>query len=331
MPTMENIEPITTREARIRIKGRDLRVPSLEIDGRSLIAVGRWLKIAVVRDEGFVQGPVVPDPQRTIEALKRWEQCPDIFAFPQKIGEPEAKLGFDIEWNNFAVVRITTYEDWLKNRIKKDVKENIRRAKREGIVVRTSPYDDQFVRGIKELYDETPIRQGKPFWHHGKSFEVLKEVHGTYQERAEYLGAYLGDELIGFIKMVYVDDFAKTMHVISKEKYFRMRPTNALIAKAVEICAEKRLSYLIYGEYSFAGKGKNPLTDFKRHHGFEEVRYPQHFVPLTTKGRIAIRLGLHRGLRRFVPAPATNVFLKLRGAYYRRKYAQSTGLRQNAS
>jgi hypothetical protein len=328
---MENTERIATREARIRIKGRDVSVPSLEIGQRTLIAVGSWLKIAVVRDEGFVQGPVVPDPHRTIEALKRWEQCPDIFAFSQKIGEPEVKLDFPIEWNNFAVLRITTYEDWLKNRIKKDVKENVRRAKREGIVARTSSYDDQFVRGIKELYDETPIRQGKRFWHHGKSFDALKEVHGTYQERAEYIGAYLGDELIGFIKMVYVDNFAKTMHVISKEKYFRMRPTNALLAKAVEICAEKRLSYLIYGEYSFAGKGENPLTDFKRHHGFEEVRYPRHFVPLTTKGKIAIRLGLHRGLQQYVPAPAANVFLKLRGAYYRRKYAKNTGLRQNAS
>jgi hypothetical protein len=263
----------------------------------------------------------VPDPLRAVDALKRWDERPDLFAFPQKIGEPTSQLGFRTEWDDFALLRITTYDDWLKNRVKRDVKENLRRARREGIVVRSCAYDDDFVRGIKELYDETPIRQGRPFWHYGKSFESLREIHGTYQDRAEYIGAYLGNELIGFLKMVYVDNFAKTMHVISKERHFQKRPSNALLAKAVEVCAEKRLAHLIYGEYTFPGKGTNSLTEFKKHHGFEGTRYPRHFIPLTTKGRLALMLNLHKGLRPFVPASVTHVLLKVRSAYYRRRYA----------
>jgi hypothetical protein len=259
---------------------------------------------------------------RAVHALKNWKQRPDIFAFPQKVGEPSGRLGLLTEWDDFALLRLTTYDDWLKTQVKRDVKENLRRARREGIVVRSCVYDDDFVRGIKELYDETPIRQGKPFWHYGKSFEALREIHGTYLDRAEYIGAYLGDELIGFLKMVYVDNFAKTMHVISKERHFHKRPTNALIAKAVQICTEKRLSHLIYGEYTFPGKGTNSLTEFKRHHGFEGTRYPRHFIPLTLKGKLALTLKLHKGLRPFVPASVTDVLLRARSSYYRRRYAR---------
>jgi hypothetical protein len=310
-----------TQYAGIRLKGRDLQVPSLEIDGRIVIATGRWLTTATVRDEAFVQGPIVPDPGRLIEALKQWEEQPDILNFAQKIGEPEAAFGFHREWDDFAVIRVTTYEDWLKNRVKRDVKENLRRARREGVAVRAVAYTDDFVRGIKELYDETPVRQGKRFWHYGKSFDSIKEIHGTYQDRAEYIGAYLGEELIGFVKMVYVDNFAKTMHVISKERHFHKRPTNALIAKAVEICSDRGLSHFIYGEYNFPGKGKNSLTDFKRHHGFEEVRYPRYFVPLTAKGKLALRLNAHRGVQRHMPAAITHFLLNVRSSYYRRVHS----------
>ena len=162
-------------QARIRIKDQDSQVACLEVEGRTVIATGRWIKTAAVR-ASVRPGPDRSGPQRAIEALRGWNERPDIFTFSQKIGERAAELGAHTEWDDFAVVRITSYEDWLKNRIKRDAKENLRRAKREGVVVRTSLYDDEFVRGIKELYDETPIRQGKPFWHYGKSFEALKEI-----------------------------------------------------------------------------------------------------------------------------------------------------------
>ena len=279
---------------------------------------GTWLRTASVQDEAFVEGEVVPDPEVVIARLKQWNTKPDIFTFCQKITDPKPKFAYHTEWENFAAIPIATYEDWFRNHIKKDVKENLRRAKREGVEVRVSSFDDSFVQGIKKLYDETPIRQGKRFWHYGKSFEALKELHGTYCERAEYLGAYVCGELVGFIKMVYVDNFAKTMHVLGSHRHRHKRPTNALIAKAVEVCAEKKLSFLIYGEYNFPGKKATSLTEFKSRNGFEEMKYPCYFIPLTAKGSLALRLRLHRGLQRHLPATMTNAFLKVRSAYYRR-------------
>jgi hypothetical protein len=321
------LKPLNTEKAEIRIRERDTNVTSTRICDRTIIVIGTWLKTASVRDEAFVEGEIVPDLESVITYLKQWEAKPDIFTFSQKITDPNPKFVYHTEWDDFAVIPIVTYEDWLRNRIKKDVKENLRRAKREGVEVRASPYDDAFVQGIKKLYDETPIRQGKRFWHYGKSFETLKQLHGTYCERAQYVGAYLRGELIGFIKMVYVDNFAKTMHVFGSHKHRHKRPTNALIAKAVEICAERKLSFLIYGEYNFPGKKANSLTEFKSRNGFEEMKYPRYFIPLTAKGNLTLRLRLHRGLRRHVPAPMTNTFLKVRAAYYRRKFASHLAAR----
>jgi len=306
----------------IRIQGRNTAVPAAQICDRTIIVTGTWLKTASVQDEAFVQGEIVPNPELAITQLKQWERKPDIFTFSQKITDLSPKFVYHTEWDDFAVIPITTYEDWFRNRIKKDVKENLRRAKREGVEIRTSVYDDAFVQGIKKLYDETPMRQGKRFWHYGKSLDALKELHGTYRERAEYLGAYLGEELIGFIKMVYVDSFTKTMHVFGSHKHRHKRPTNALIAKAVEICAARKLSFFIYGEYNFPGKKTNSLTEFKIRNGFEEMKYPRYFIPLTAKGRLALHLKLHRGLQPHIPAPMTNALLKVRSAYFRRKFSR---------
>lgn len=306
----------------IRIRGKDSNVPSIRIYDRTIIATGRWLKIAAVKDEAFVEGEVVTDPELFIDKLKKWEAKPDIFMFCQKITDAVPKFAYTMEWDDFAVIRVTTYDEWLRDRIKKDVKENVRRARREGVIVKAVEFNDTFVQGVKDLYDETPIRQGKPFWHYGKPFESVKNTLATYCDRAEYIGAYFERELIGFIKMVYVGDIAKTMHVISKERYHHKRPTNALIAKAVEICEQKGISFFIYGEYNFPGTGRNSLTEFKRRHGFEEIRFPRYFVPLTSKGRFAVNTGMYSDARNLIPAPLIKFLIKARSKVNRLLHAR---------
>jgi hypothetical protein len=305
-----------TEQAEICMQGKDTNVPSVRICDRTVILLGRWLKVASVQDEFCIDEEIVPEPDCVIAELKRWSCKPDLFTFAQKVDDLSPRFDFHLEWEHFAVIPITTYEDWLRNGIRRGARVNLHRASREGVVIRAVPYDDHFVQGIKDLYDETPIRQGKPFWHHGKSFEDIKKIHGTYRERAEYIGAYFEDELIGFIKMVYVGNIARTMNVIGKEKYFRKRPTNALIAKAVEICAEKGIAYLIYGQYRFPGRKESSLADFKRRNGFQEFKVPRYYVPLTTKGKLALALGFHRESNTLIPWSVTKVLLQLRSLYY---------------
>ena len=51
-----------------------------------------------------------------------------------------------------------------------------------------------------------------------------------------FLGAYYENELVGFIRLIYVGKEASIIQVLSKMKHYDKRPTNALISKAVEIC-----------------------------------------------------------------------------------------------
>ncbi len=303
---------MNTTYFKTRIRGRDTLVPATVINDRTVIVTGRFVRTACVQDETCIEGEIVPDPDVFVSELKKWKVRPDIFTFQQKVTETRPKFPYKFESESFAVIPITSYDDWLRKRVKPDVRQNVRRAKREGVVIKCVPFDDRLVWQIKEICDESPVRQGMRFWHYGKTFDEIKDVHGTYASRADYIGAYLGDELIGFVKLVYVGKIARTMNVISKQRYFHLRPTNALIAKAVEICARKNVSHLVYGEYRFPGKAQSSLAEFKKRNGFEEVLCPRYFIPLTPKGSLFIKLGLHRGLRRCVPEPLGRVLLGLR-------------------
>jgi hypothetical protein len=304
-------DPMNANNLEISVRGQMVRVPVLPFDGRNIICRGRWIKVASIHDEAFLDGEVVPNPEELIVKLKQWRAKPDIFQFSQKITSPNPKFNYPMEWDNFAVIPITTYEDWLLQ-AKKDVKENLRRAKREGVVIKACEYNDEFVWGIKRLYDETPIRQGMRFWHYNKDFESVKRENGTYRERAEYIGAYYENDLIGFIKMVYVGNIAKTNQVITKDRYFHKRPANALIAKAVEVCAQRGIKYFNYGFYQYPGKKESSLTDFKSRQGFRRFDFPRYFVPLTVNGRIYLAMGLHRGLKRLIPSRLLMLVLKAR-------------------
>ena len=116
----------------------------------------------------------------------------------------------------------------------------VRKAAKAGVVVKVAEFDDAFVQGIVSINNETPIRQGRRFWHFQKSFDAVKRENSTYAERNAFLGAYYQDELIGFIRMTYADKVANIVQLLSMIKHYDKRPANALIAKAVEICEQKR-------------------------------------------------------------------------------------------
>ena len=96
--------------------------------------------------------------------------------------------------------------------------------------------------------------------------------------------------------MVYVDNNATLFHILATNKHYDKRPMNALVAKAVEVCDQKKLCYLIYGQFTYGNKDQSSLAEFKRRNGFEQINFPRYYVPLTLKGRCFLRLGFHKGI-----------------------------------
>jgi hypothetical protein len=78
--------------------------------------------------------------------------------------------------------------------------------------------------------------------------------------------------------------------MVSKIAHRDKSPQNALLSKAIELCAEKQLQYLLYGQWSAGGLG-----DFKQHNGCLRIDVPRYYVPLTLKGTLALRWNFHRG------------------------------------
>jgi hypothetical protein len=294
-------------------------VAIMTIDSLAVSISGRLLKTAKVRDEPY---DCLHDSERFVAKLRGEPNRPDLFTFMQPIGDQQAHHPFYNEVENLAVLRITTFKDWWKNKIRTHTRNHIKKAQKKGVEIRQVPLDDHFVRGVKGIYDECPLRQGKRFWHYRKDQETIKMELATFLDRSDFIGAFWEGQLIGFIKMTSKDGTAGLMHIISMIAHRDKAPTDALMAKAAELCAEKKISYLHYGLWSRGGFGK-----FKENHGFECYGVPRYFVPLTAKGRLMLKLGLHRKLADQLPPAWRERIVKLRNSWnaYRYKQGSSDG------
>ena len=288
------------------------------VQGRAMGVNGRWLRIARVRDEEVAENAAIDDPTSFLARLGESKLRADIFAFRQKLVDDIQRLNFPVYWDNLAVIPITSYSEWWEKRLSQDGRRNVRRAEKRGVRIELVRFDDNLVRRIKNIYDETPVRQGRRFRHYGKTLEQVRAENGTYLERSEFLAAYVAEEMIGFIKLIYVDGAASISQILTKNAHYDKRPANALIARALELCEARRKSHLIYCNYSYGKANNSSLTEFKRRNGFEKLWVPRYYVPLTKRGAVAVRLKLHRGVRELLPARLVAPLLKLRARYYAR-------------
>jgi hypothetical protein len=303
----------------INVKGKRVAVDSIVIDGKPIVVTGNLLKIARIKDELCDDG--IHNPENIINELKKIKRA-DILTFDQKLPESEPKFKYYFEWDNFAVLQIKSFEYWWKIQIHNEARRMVRKAEKNGVVVKVVPFTDELVAGIKGIYDESPMRQGKPFWHYKKDLNAIKEDNLPFLERSEFIGAYCDGELIGFEKIIYTGSRADPTQLISKIKDRDKSPTNALVAKSIEVCAQKGISYLTYGNYYYGNKQADSLLEFKKRNGFEKMEVPRYYIPLTAKGGIALRLRLYRKPVELLPSFLLNNLLKARAKFYSVKYSR---------
>jgi hypothetical protein len=284
------------------------------------------VKVARVKDEQFREGEVVPTADFG-HYLREANFGADLFTFIQKPPATGPVHPYHVEWKNLAVIETRSFENWWEKELPQVTRKNVRRAGRRGVVVRRTECDESFVSGITAIYNEIPIRDGRPFPHYGKNLETVKREVSTMPERSEFLGAYCGDELIGFIKLVHMGKLSSILHIVSKRAHYDKRPSNALLAAAVEACCNRGTDYLIYGQYHYGNRSNGPLTEFKRRNGFKKILVPQYFIPLTLWGKISLALRLHRDVNEMLPTPLVNAILLARSRYYERRLNTFLGVK----
>jgi hypothetical protein len=313
---VERTNSMETIRAEISVKGKIVRVPAVCVNGILITTTGRIVKIARIEAENYLEKAAIGDPLKVIEQIKRSQLHADIFTFKQHLPEIERKYPYYYEYDNIAAIDVKSYDDWWKNKMTSNARNWVRKAAKRGVTVKKVAFNDELVKGIVEIYNETPVRQGRTFWHYGKEFQTIKKENGTFLDRSDFIAAYYGDELIGFIKLVYTDKRSEPMQILSKIAHQEKAPTNAMLAKALELTAQKKIPYFLYGKYAYGKKGTDSVSDFKRHNGFKRIDLPQYYVPLTVKGRIALILGLHREISEILPQRLLSYLLKVRSKWY---------------
>lgn len=287
---------------------------TLHIENKDLALRGRFPKIIRLQAEYYEW---INDLGNCIAELRREETGADLFTIVQKV-LPENRApahSFYRERECIAVVKSASYDQWWDS-LRHETQVKIRKARKRGVETRVVSFDDEMVKAIKNIYDESPIRQGKPFAHYKESLEVLKKEHATFLDRSQFIGAFYEGEMIGFAKIVHQEGFSSFMQILAMVGHRDKAPTNALLDKAVELCAKQGIPYLQYGAWSQRGLG-----EFKENHGFEPVEVPRYYVPLNLKGEIALRLKLHRRLPELFPTKLVGLAADAREKWYSARFA----------
>jgi hypothetical protein len=266
---------------------------SVPVDNKDVLVNGRVVRTARLQSEYYVP---IGEPLAFIDKMRNAGIRADLFTFVQEIHEQSPKYDFCRVFDQLAVLPITTYDHWFNKQLYFKPRNKLRKAQKSGIQVRVVEFTDELARQIKAVHDETPLRQDKLNWHYGKDLETVKREHSTFLDRSEFIGAFFNEELIGFAKLTYTEKSAILMNIVSMNCHRNRAPTNALLAKAVELCARRNASYLVWG--SWRGRG---LQDFKVANGFGRCDIPRYFVPFTFTGRVALRLGFHLKLVDYLP------------------------------
>ena len=296
-----------------------------EICNQQIRVAGRWVRIASLDADKYI---FLDDPSIVIEHLKRSKRKVDLFTFLQRVSEPEPKYTYPMEWDNMAVVSIATFDDWWNKQIGFKARNKAKQAEKKGVVIREMEFDHSLARGIWAIYGETPVRQGRRFPHYGKDYDAVYREEATYLSNSIFIGAYVGDLLIGFIKLVHdqTGTQAGLMNIVSMIAHRDKAPTNALLAQAVRSCAQRGIRHLVYSNFAYGKKQKSGLSDFKERNAFVRVDVPRYYVPLTLRGALAFRLGLHH---RFVDHLPESIAAKLRAyreAWYNRRLNSAEAL-----
>lgn len=267
------------------------------VAGRSVQITGRVLKTARLRSEYYIR---LDDASSFVHQVRESGLRADILTFMQPVDDTVPKYSFHHEPEKIAVLPITTYDDWFGKQLYNKPRNTLRKALKSRVEIRLEEFSDDLLHGIKDIYDESPVRQGRRNRHYRKDLETIRKEHATFLDRSQFITAYFADEMIGFAKVTFSQGFANVMNFLSKLSHRDKAPNNALLAKAVEICAARKVKWLVYGVWGSGGAAG--LVDFKTANGFQCVEVPRYYVPLSSLGRLALKAGVQGGIVSRIPS-----------------------------
>ena len=117
-----------SNRVKIRIEGKSFIVPSVGI-GKTVIVRGKVVRIASVIDAQLAEDNI-EEPASFINALKKSSLRADIFTSTQRPPDLKCKYHYHCENDNYAAISITSFNDWMVNRLSQDSRRNVGLAKK---------------------------------------------------------------------------------------------------------------------------------------------------------------------------------------------------------
>ena len=273
---------------------------------RKILSVDNELQLLAIRKKGFIKIAKRPEQYEYVHDFvpsdrffeKLAERGIDIFTFVERKWCCPL-IDQSNEWvkaeDNIALIKVPLYSEWL-SQIGKKTRNMIRKAEKSGVKTELINPSEELAEGIRKIFNETPIRQGRAFSHFGWTIDSVRNLV-FHSSDSTFIGAFLEGELVGFMQLVQGDKIAVMSQILSLQKHWDKAVNNALVAKSMEVCAAKNTPWLMYGRM-----GNHPSLDyFKESNGFSKYKLTRFFVPVTGKGRTAIKLRLFKEAKDALP------------------------------
>ena len=268
----------------------------LKIDDKlQYVEKRKKMSVTIGRDYREYQKDIFPN-ESYIKKLR--DLNIDVFTFIERAWSKPI-LSPNKKWirttDNVAILNLTTYDSWWK-KIGKKTRNMVRKSQKSGIITKISSPNLALAKGICKIYNETPIRQNRIFPHYGTGLKKVERNLLSSNDHV-FIGSYYENELVGFVDLIIGENITIISQILSLKKYWNKAINNSLIAKTVEVCLNHNRNWLMYGRM-----GNHPSLDrFKSNIGFERLNLNRYYIILTLKGKLAVRVGLHRNLKDVIP------------------------------
>jgi hypothetical protein len=124
----------------------------MKVCGKEIKVDGRLIRIARLEGELY---KFLDDPDAVIQGLQKSGMRIDLFTFLQKLLETSPKYAYPMEWDNLAVLPVSTFDHWWTQQIRSYPRNRARQAEKRGTAV---PLNHLLVGGTAEF--AVPLQGG---------------------------------------------------------------------------------------------------------------------------------------------------------------------------
>jgi L-amino acid N-acyltransferase YncA len=284
------------------------------------VSLQKQLGITIAKDPDEYEKDIIPSPQ-FLTKLKKREA--DVFSFVERswcFKMPNPPSEWKTSEDNVALLTIDSYKSWLKGVTKKTHHNPVKRALKKGVTVGQAEANGELFEAIWRIYNETPVRQDRAFTHYGLTLEAVTNTFTNEANNPEsfFVAAYFEGSIVGFMQVKIHGQTAAIRQILSLIEHSRKSINKAMIAKTVEVCSLHGVRWIVY-----ARMGNHPSLDkFKEENGFVRFDVRRFYVPLSRKGKLAMRIGLHKDLKDSMPSFAKKIAIPLYNWNSKRKLSK---------